>query len=264
MSLLSVVRDVAAVVGVRAPTSVIAQIGSNRTMFEMLACANEMAQRIAYDTRDWTALRKVHTFVGTDLNPDPDPKKVTAQAAFDLPADFQRMLLTSEIWRSTSTQQPMLFISDHNEWLKRRNANESDGYGEWTTFGGQIHVHPPLPPLVPAIPDDPGPPFVPGTAEIPAVTAEFLYLSKNCVKLASGGVGDRFIDDADAFRLDERLLKLGMTWQWKAQKGSPYAEDLGTYQDAIANAMGREKPAPIILYRPRRWGGGAWDAVFRQ
>ena len=36
-------------------------------MFEMLASANEMAQRIAYDTRDWTALRKQHTFLGVSL-----------------------------------------------------------------------------------------------------------------------------------------------------------------------------------------------------
>ncbi len=60
MILLTVVRDVCAVVGVAAPTSVFATISTNRTMFEMLACANEMAQRIAYDTRDWTAL---HSYV---------------------------------------------------------------------------------------------------------------------------------------------------------------------------------------------------------
>jgi hypothetical protein len=33
-----------------------------RTMQEMLALANEMAQRIAYDLRDWTRLKKVQVF----------------------------------------------------------------------------------------------------------------------------------------------------------------------------------------------------------
>ena len=39
--------------------------------------------------------------------------------------------------------------------------------------------------------------------------------------------------------LDERLLKLGMIWQWKAKKGSPYQEDLGTYGDALSRLARR-------------------------
>jgi hypothetical protein len=45
------------------------------------------------------------------------------------------------------------------------------------------------------------------------------------------------------------VLKLGMIWQWKAQKGSPYAEDMGTYGDALTIAMGHDSPAPIIVGR---------------
>ena len=66
--------------------------------------------------------------------------------------------------------------------------------------------------------------------------------------------------DDDTFRLDERLLKLGMIYDWKMKKGSPYAEDMGTYSDAIANAMGRDKPSPIIIGgrpAPDVWGGHA-------
>ena len=33
-------------------------ITGNRTMQEMVSLANEMAQRIAYDNRDWTRLKK--------------------------------------------------------------------------------------------------------------------------------------------------------------------------------------------------------------
>jgi hypothetical protein len=46
------------------------------------------------------------------------------------------------------------------------------------------------------------------------------------------------------------LLKLGMIWQWKAQKGSPYAEDMGTYGDALTIAMGNDSPSPIIVGPP--------------
>jgi hypothetical protein len=40
-----------------------------------------------------------------------------------------------------------------------------------------------------------------------------------------------------------------MIWQWKANKGSPYAEDMGTWSDAMAMAMGPDSPAPVIIGR---------------
>jgi hypothetical protein len=92
-------------------------------------------------------------------------------------------------------------------------------------------------------------------------TQRLVYLDKNCITLAGGGVGDQFMADGDSFRLDERVLKLGMIWQWKAQKGSPYAEDLGTYGDALTMAMGHDSPGPIIIGRGRpiyRGSSNAW------
>jgi hypothetical protein len=219
MTLLSVVKDVCAAVGVVVPTSIFTNITANRTMQEMLALANEMAQRIAYDTRDWTKLQKTNVFTGDGV-----------KSAFDLPANYKRMLLTANVWRSTSAQQPMRFIPDPDEWLQRRAWNWTDAWGEWTMIGGQMLVWP-----------------VMGVG----ITARFLYLDKNCVALKSGGVGDTFVDDGDSFLLDERTFKLGMIWQWKAQKGTPYAEDMGTYADALSSVSGRDKPSPIIVgHRP--------------
>jgi hypothetical protein len=217
MTVLQVVRDVCAVVGVTLPQSLFANINSTRTMQEMLANANEMAQRIAYDTREWQVLRKTVTLAGDG-----------AATAFNLPADYKRMLLTTGLWRSDNTQQPMRFIVDPDEWLRRRNAVETDAWGEWTILGGQLHIFP---------------------AMGAGTTAMFVYHDKNCVALASGGYGDRWMGDDDTFRLDERLLKLGMIFNWKQLKGSPYAEDLGTYSDALSNVMGRDQPAPIIIGR---------------
>jgi len=247
MTILSVVKDVCATVGVMVPTSLFSGIGTNRTAQEMLALANEMGQRIAYDTRDWTVLRKslpppYYVGDGHYVPPQPDPLATwTGTTAFNLPADYKRMLLTSQVWRSTDSRQPMRFIPDTDEWLQRRAAGETDAWGEWTLYGGQIHIWPIMGGLVPEIP---GPPVVPA---VPATTARFTYLDRNCVALFSGGFGDRFVNDADVYRLDERLLKLGMIWQWKAQKGSPYAEDMGSYSDALQIAMGKDSPSPTIV-----------------
>jgi hypothetical protein len=217
MTLLSAMRDVCATVGVVLPTSVFSNIGGNRTMQEMLSLANEMAQRIAYDTRDWTRLRKLNVFTGDGTT-----------TAFNLPANFKRMLLTSNVWRSTSAIQPMTFIADAEEWVQHRQMDRYSSWGEWTMMGGQMLIWPAL---------------------SAGVTATFSYLDKNCIALASGGVADSFQADGDSFLIDERCLKLGMIWQWKAQKGTAYAEDMGTYGDALTIAMGHDGPSPIIIDR---------------
>jgi len=217
MTLLSVVKDVCAVVGVQVPTSVTTNIAANRTMQEMLALANEMAQRISYDTRDWTLFRKVQTYTGDGV-----------LTGFPMPADYKRMLLTANVWSSTQTSYPLRFEPDTDAWLNRRARNYYDSQGEWTMLGGEMKIAPTL-----AI----------------DTTVYFSYLEKNCIGLTSGGYGDRFMSDTDTFRLDERLLKLGMVWQWKQNKGTSYAEDMGTYETAMSVAMGHDRPAPIIIGR---------------
>jgi len=267
MTILTVVKDVCAAVGVALPGSVFASLNANRTMQEMLALANEMAQRIAYDTRDWQMLMKSVTFTGDGhwVPPLPPPVGVTSvwtgTSEFTLPADYRRMLLNSNVRRSTDANQPMRFISDYDEWLWRRAQAVDDGRGEWIIVGGRMIIWPVMAGFIPAVPAAPP---VPATPAVPAVTATFPYLERNCITLASGGYGDRFMADGDLFRLDERILKLGMIWQWKALKGSPYAEDMGTYSDAIATAMGKDKPSPIIIGRlPSSHGvrvSGPWPA----
>jgi hypothetical protein len=218
MTLLTVIRDVCAAVGVTLPSSIFTNITGNRTMQEMVSLANETAQSIAYDTRDWTRLKKTQTYVGDGVT-----------TAFDMPADYKRMLLNSNVWRSTSTVQPMTFIPDTDEWMNRRvSLADDNSWGEWTLLGGQMHIFPAM-----------------GVG----TTAYFSYLNKNCISLASSGYGDSFLADSDAFTLDERVFKLGMIWKWKANKGGAYAEDMGTYGDALAKVSGADSPGPIIIGR---------------
>jgi hypothetical protein len=215
MTILSVVQQVCATVGVLRPTSVFASIAGNRTMQEMLECANEMAQRIATDYREWGQLKTSVTYPGDGVT-----------EAFALPANYRRMLLTTNVWLSSNPNSPMRFIPSTDEWMQRRAAGDISPAGEWTLYGGQIHIHPVMP---------------------IGVSARFAYLDRYCVSLTGGGFGEVFQLDTDTFRLDERILKLGMIWDWKAKKGSPYAEDMGTYSDALVVALGSDGPAPILI-----------------
>ena len=222
MSILSVVRDVCLAVGVNPPTSMFSPNVQPRTQSELLSLANEMAQRIAYDVREWRALKAIYTFMGDGI-----------ADRFALPANFKRMLLTSQVHPSWAPRTPLQFIPDADEWLVRRLNNETFSWGEWTIIGNDMLIYP----IVPA-----------------GAGVSFVYLDKNCVKLSNSvnGFGDSFLADADEYRIDERILKLGMIWQWKANKGSPYAEDMGSYSDALVNVAGADTPAPIII------GDGRW------
>ena len=189
MTLLSVVKDVCAAVGVPLPQSIFSNITGNRTMQEMLSLANEMAQRIAYDTRDWTRLKKTVTYTGDGVT-----------TAFDLPADYKRMLLTSNVWRSTSTS-----VADAVHFRHRRVAEppcrgtSDSARGEWTMLGGQIHFSPAL-----------------AVGE----TAYFAYLHKNCVALAGGGCGDVFSERCRQFRARRTGAETRHDLEWKQKKGS--------------------------------------------
>ena len=179
------------------PTSVFSNIAGNRTMQEMLSLANEMAQRIAYDERDWVKLRKVLTVTGNGV-----------ATSFPLPADYKRLLLTSQVRRSRRE----LASADAIRFRSRRvgiapATNYTDAHGEWQLQGTDIVIFPPLGAAKPPL----------GAAE----TATVPYLQKNCINLASGGAGDVFMSDADTFALGDRILKLGMIWAWKARRARP-------------------------------------------
>ena len=156
-------------------------------------------------------------------------------------ANYLRMPPKSNVWK---TNWPMTFISDTDEWVQRRlSSTAANAHGEWTLYGGQMHIFLLLRGVIPATPT---------SGEIPAEAASFVEINKNCIARAAGGFSVTFVEDGDRFVLSERPKKLGMIWQWKASKGSPYAEDMGTYQDAIVMAMGSDRPSPILIDPPAR------------
>jgi hypothetical protein len=215
MSLLNVAQDVCEVVGVERPATVFGDIVNQRTQQELLALANEMAATIAYDTRDWVDLMATATFTGDGVT-----------ERFALPGDYLRMLVDANVWVSTTPLMPLRFIGSYDEWLWRSAANYWDSRGSYILFGGGMMIQPILP---------------------AGGTARFGYISRNMINLAGGGRSDTFVSDDDTFLLAERLLKLGMIWRWKSNKGSPYAEDMGTFSDALAMKLGRDQPAPILI-----------------
>ncbi|MBN9552179.1 MAG: hypothetical protein J0H31_25795 [Alphaproteobacteria bacterium] len=222
-SILSIIQDVATVIGVDVPT--VFMTSQEREHVELAALANEMAERIgrAYD---WQALAAIATYTGDGVTED-----------FDLPSDFDRMPVSAKVW-STSIQSPLSAIPDRDTWLAYDVQNISLVFGAWTIYGGQIHIK---------------------TALGAGATAKHWYQSNQIVKAKDESdvitYSDAFAADADMYRLDDQLLKLGIIWQWKANKGLAYGEDLQNYEELKEKLIARDKGGRMMIIGQARMPG---------
>lgn len=184
---------------------------SSREHIELANIANEMAAMIAA-SHEWQVLNKIATITGDGTSED-----------WDLPTDFDRMLDKSQLW-SSSLETPLSPISDRDEWLGMDVQSFDFVINAWILYAGQIHIKPAL---------------------SSGVTAKYFYQS-DLWALDGSTPAAEFTADDDTFRLDERLLKLGIIWKWREMKGLPYAEDLATYERLLAKLIARDKGSRII------------------
>lgn len=85
----------------------------------------------------------------------------------------------------------------------------------------------------------------------------FEYVSKNWIDTDDDGAGDaeEWAADTDKSLLDRSLMILGTLWRFKRSIGEDYGEDFATYEQALANAIGRDKPMRTLnLGGPRMDG----------
>ena len=77
-------------------------------------------------------------------------------------------------------------------------------------------------------------------------TVQFYYLTNKIVADEDGLTKASFTNDGDVFRLDERLLRLGVIWRWKQLKGLPFEVPALEYQTLLEQRAMREAAKGII------------------
>jgi hypothetical protein len=183
---------------------------TTREHIELANIANEIAAMIAA-SHEWQILNKIAVITGDGTTED-----------FALPADYDRQLDKSQLW-STSLETPLSPISDRDEWLGLDIKSFDFIINAWIIYAGEIHIKPPL---------------------ASAVQVKYFYQSDLWGLNGSTPISE-FTADTDTFRIDERLLKLGIIWKWREMKGLPYAEDLATYERLLAKLIMRDKGSRI-------------------
>jgi hypothetical protein len=222
VTVLSAAKSAAIRLSQTQPTSLF----SNPATFdaEMADLANETATAIA-KAHDWQALTRLATLTGN-----------ASAIAFDLPGDYDRMLIKAKVHSLKFRTATFTPARDLDDWLYLNDFLVTGTPGNWVILGGQMQIFP---------------------AMAASETARFYYVSNQIVS----GNKTAFVADTDAFVLPERLLTLGLIWRWRSQKRVEYAEDMSNYETALSEEINRDKGSHVITVGRQRSAAGvpmAW------
>jgi hypothetical protein len=243
-SVLEVIQGVAMKIGVSRPEAVFAS--TEREHQELAALANEVADRIAH-AYDWSRMKVLETITGDG-----------SETEFDLPDDYSRMPADQGIYSTSWNFEPLRQVTDHNQWLQEINQSFTSSPPAWTLLGGQIVFNP-----APAASEDMRYYYMSNLYCRSSSTVGNDFFPLNLpFEFPDGSEGTRkasFTEDGDAFQLDDRLLRLGMIWQWKADKGQPYAEDMENYGVHLQQRIAADiAPRRVSMGRQRRRETNIW------
>ncbi|MBZ9926781.1 hypothetical protein [Mesorhizobium sp. BR1-1-4] len=204
---------------------------TTREMVEMQELANVMASEIV-DAYDWQKLLIPKTITGDGISAD-----------FDLPDDYERMQQTSSLW-SSRWHWETSHLTSPNDWIELQVTPVASVNGYWIIFADQFHQSP-----------------VMAVAE----TVKFFYVSNQIIAASNGSLKPAFTEDADTFRLSERLLKMAIIYRWKQNKGLAYQQaqdDFETLKLSLIDKDAGSKPV-VSGIPPLSWRGrkSAWPGT---
>lgn len=198
MSLLSAMQSAAIRLVGRRPT---AFFSSTETFaIELCDMVNEVAADVV-QYHDWQELTRVHQLTADGTTTE-----------FDLPDDYGRFLLTSEVQDLASWAWGYHHYLDIDSFLFDEARGFNAAPGGWIIYGDKMRF-------------SPAPPATSQT--------RFPYVSKNYARDESTAPKAAFDDDTDTFLLPERLLTLGLVWRWRENKKLDASGD----QEAFIKAL---------------------------
>jgi hypothetical protein len=191
---------------------------------ELLLAAKDTAESLIKEEHDWRDLTILATCQG-------DGTTVVFPFAPSLAPDYERLIKGAKLHSLRFKNATFRAAKDLDEWLFLKDNLLVGSPGNWVILNRSVQIFPPMP-----VND----------------TARFYYIS-NYYALSGGGTPQAaFLADTDTFALDERLLRLGIIWRWRASKRLEYAEDLKNYEIAKQAAMGKDKGSQVIVVGRQR------------
>ena len=223
MTILSAAQDAAVKLNRAVPA--LTSLFSNVTPFaaELLLAAKETAESLLKEDHDWQALTQMATCQG-------DASTVIFPLATVAP-DYERLIKGAKLHSLRFRNATFRPAKDLDEWLFLKDNLLVGSPGNWVILNNSVQIFPAMP-----VSD----------------TARFFYVSNFYAASGGGAPQSSFKADTDVFALDERLLRLGIIWRWRADKRQEYAEDLKNYEIAKSAAMAKDKGNQLIVIGKQR------------
>lgn len=206
MSLLSMIQQVCAEIGLQQPNAVATSTDSQ--LLQMLALLNREGKELAKRV-NWQALRKETSFTTVATEEQGDINTI---------APGLNYIINNTIW-NRDLKRPIFGPLDPQRWQQLEALTLRGPWNEFVIRGNKIR-------------------FIPAPAA--GQSCYFEYFSKYWCEDSSGNPKAGFTADDDVTLLDEDIMTMGLIWRWKQAKGFAYAEEFATYERLVANTAGRD------------------------
>lgn len=206
MSLLTIVQDVCATVGIQTPTSVIGNTEQDITQLVQLSLIEGKALADEYD---WDELIKEATFTTVAQENQGEVQTI---------APGLKKFINETQW-NRDIIYPVTGSITPQQYQAYKARGFSSVYSQFRVRGKDFLMYP-----APAAGED----------------IYFEYVTKNWISASDDStIKSRWTADDDYALLDEDIITLGVIWRWLKAKNFDYSEDFRTYEIRKMNAMAR-------------------------
>lgn len=222
MSLLTIVQNASAIIGIPVPSTVISN--SSASVVQMLALSNLEGIELQRE-RNWQELSVIVT---TTTIPQQDQGLVTDV----LGADYDRMV-SGTPW-DLSLIRPLIGPMSPTQWAAALSWSAAGPYFGFRIIKSRLNIFP-----VPA----------------PNQNIYWEYTSKNWCSTADGATWqNQWKLDTDVGLLDETMMTYGLAVRFMSAKGLDYSEPLIRYEDCKAEREATDGGNPKIISLSQRSG----------
>jgi hypothetical protein len=210
MSLLSIIRDATAQIGVARPSAVIGN--NNIEILKLLRYANQTG--IHLRMLDWQNLRAEQSF---------DAVATEAQTSTMLPTDWDHFI--NETFWNRTRKMPFTGPLSPQDWQRLKATTGAAITNSFTYRASIFYIQP-----VPTAGDD----------------FYYEYGSKNFCESSGGTDQSAWAADTDTGRIDEEMFTLGCIYRFKKGESLPWQDDFGEYKEYVLTKLGQDSPRKTL------------------
>lgn len=215
MSLLSIVQSHCKINGLNVPDAVVGS--QDTTVIQLHELLNSVVEQIT-DQSKFQGFTKEATFTlvaGED------------QGAIETLADEGFLWMLPGTFYNRTRNLKIDGPFNEVQWQRRKAQNIGGTYYGFRLRNNHLYINP-----------------APASGGLDSVAFE--YASSYGVVDNAGIAKAAFTVDTDTFILPEKILKKGLMWRWKYQKGLGYQLEEQEFWDMLNNAIARDKAAPAL------------------